>query len=231
MPRFSTALRSRSTLPCSAIASAFSARRIASRATGRRLRLRTASTASTCRAVRAPAFCRRECARASRCRRARGRGCWPAPKRSRWRRRDAGDPRQGRACVVPAHSASLRAFTPVFDGLWTRVNALMLGDPYSRGGGYGSPQRGPRDASLWGRIKHLENQQLMKSRSIKSSGTERERQLIARQHGQRLFGGLLFLDLLRCLIVNRGLPRFYLLHCCLKELRLLFFDIYNGDAR
>ena len=25
----------------------------------------------------------------------------------------------------PAHSASLRAFTPVFDGLWTRVNALM----------------------------------------------------------------------------------------------------------
>jgi len=29
--------------------------------------------------------------------------------------------------VVPAHSASLRAFTPVFDGLWTRVNALMLG--------------------------------------------------------------------------------------------------------
>jgi hypothetical protein len=23
------------------------------------------------------------------------------------------------------HSASLRAFTPVFDGLWTRVNALM----------------------------------------------------------------------------------------------------------
>ena len=29
--------------------------------------------------------------------------------------------------VVPAHSASLRAFTPVFDGLWTRVNALMPG--------------------------------------------------------------------------------------------------------
>src|SRR5262245_37906499 len=28
---------------------------------------------------------------------------------------------------IPAHSASLRAFTPVFDGLWTRVNALMLG--------------------------------------------------------------------------------------------------------
>src|ERR1700758_3475727 len=28
--------------------------------------------------------------------------------------------------VVPAHSASLRAFTPVFDGLWTRVNALIL---------------------------------------------------------------------------------------------------------
>src|SRR5260221_5742538 len=27
----------------------------------------------------------------------------------------------------PAHSASLRAFTPVFDGLWTRMNALMLG--------------------------------------------------------------------------------------------------------
>ena len=23
------------------------------------------------------------------------------------------------------HSASLRGFTPVFDGLWTRVNALM----------------------------------------------------------------------------------------------------------
>src|SRR5499427_613793 len=28
---------------------------------------------------------------------------------------------------IPAHSASLRAFTPVFDGLWTRVNALLLG--------------------------------------------------------------------------------------------------------
>ena len=29
---------------------------------------------------------------------------------------------------IPAHSASLRAaFTPVFDGLWTRVNALALG--------------------------------------------------------------------------------------------------------
>src|SRR5438128_2649294 len=25
------------------------------------------------------------------------------------------------------HSASLRAFTPVFDGLWTRVNALEAG--------------------------------------------------------------------------------------------------------
>jgi hypothetical protein len=31
------------------------------------------------------------------------------------------------SAVVPAHSASLRAFTPVFDGLWTRVNALVLG--------------------------------------------------------------------------------------------------------
>jgi hypothetical protein len=29
--------------------------------------------------------------------------------------------------LIPAHSASVRAFTPVFDGLWTRVNALMLG--------------------------------------------------------------------------------------------------------
>src|SRR5262244_1036671 len=29
--------------------------------------------------------------------------------------------------LIPAHSASSRAFTPVFDGLWTRVNALMLG--------------------------------------------------------------------------------------------------------
>src|SRR5262249_61083660 len=27
--------------------------------------------------------------------------------------------------LIPAHSASLRAFTPVFDGLWTRVNALI----------------------------------------------------------------------------------------------------------
>ena len=35
--------------------------------------------------------------------------------------------RRGLLPVVPAHSASLRAFTPVFDGLWTRVNALMLG--------------------------------------------------------------------------------------------------------
>jgi hypothetical protein len=29
--------------------------------------------------------------------------------------------------VIPAHRASLRAFTPVFDGLWTRANALVLG--------------------------------------------------------------------------------------------------------
>src|SRR5215467_8084124 len=29
--------------------------------------------------------------------------------------------------LIPAHSASLRACTPVFDGLWTRVNALMPG--------------------------------------------------------------------------------------------------------
>src|SRR5262249_62215650 len=29
------------------------------------------------------------------------------------------------------HSASLRAFTPVFDGLWTRVNALMAHAGYS----------------------------------------------------------------------------------------------------
>jgi hypothetical protein len=28
----------------------------------------------------------------------------------------------------PPHSASTRAFTPVFDGLWTRVNALMQGE-------------------------------------------------------------------------------------------------------
>jgi hypothetical protein len=27
--------------------------------------------------------------------------------------------------VITGHSASLRAFTPVFDGLWTRVNALL----------------------------------------------------------------------------------------------------------
>src|SRR5262249_3352696 len=27
--------------------------------------------------------------------------------------------------VIAGHSASLRAFTPVFNGLWTRVNALM----------------------------------------------------------------------------------------------------------
>jgi ethanolamine utilization protein EutA (predicted chaperonin) len=26
--------------------------------------------------------------------------------------------------VIAGHGASLRAFTPVFDGLWTRVNAL-----------------------------------------------------------------------------------------------------------
>src|SRR5262249_61589025 len=34
--------------------------------------------------------------------------------------------------LIPAHSASLRAFTPVFDGLWTRVNALMAGRPEVR---------------------------------------------------------------------------------------------------
>src|SRR5215831_14476192 len=37
------------------------------------------------------------------------------------------DIRGHRLMSAPAfrHSASLRAFTPVFDGLWTRVNALM----------------------------------------------------------------------------------------------------------
>src|ERR1700741_4369193 len=29
--------------------------------------------------------------------------------------------------LIPAHSASLRAFTPLFDGLCTRVNALVAG--------------------------------------------------------------------------------------------------------
>src|SRR6266436_2267100 len=35
---------------------------------------------------------------------------------------------------VPAtHSAPLRAFTPVFDGLWTRVDALLLSRGAPRG--------------------------------------------------------------------------------------------------
>src|SRR2546430_14590195 len=88
MRRFSTASRSRSILPCSVIASAFWARRIASRATLRRFRLLTASNASTFRASVATASCRRECATAFPCRRVRGRGSWPAPSRWRWRRRD-----------------------------------------------------------------------------------------------------------------------------------------------
>jgi hypothetical protein len=33
--------------------------------------------------------------------------------------------------LFPAHSASLRAFTPVFDGLWTRVHALLLSIQHS----------------------------------------------------------------------------------------------------
>jgi hypothetical protein len=33
--------------------------------------------------------------------------------------------RHGKIPLIPVHSASLRAFTPVFDGLSTRVNALM----------------------------------------------------------------------------------------------------------
>jgi hypothetical protein len=37
------------------------------------------------------------------------------------------DPRGVSTPLIPAHSASLRAFTPAFDGLWTRVNALMAG--------------------------------------------------------------------------------------------------------
>ena len=47
--------------------------------------------------------------------------------------------------VVPAHSASVRAFTPVFDGLWTRVNALMLETHIPE-----VPATGPRDASVAG---------------------------------------------------------------------------------
>src|SRR5215467_11249709 len=62
---------------------------------------------------------------------ARGRHAW---SRSRLAPQDEGGPRSTLvACgldsppFIPAHSASSRAFTPVFDGLWTRVNALMLG--------------------------------------------------------------------------------------------------------
>ena len=36
-----------------------------------------------------------------------------------------------RGCPACRHSASLRAFTPVFDGLWTRVNALMAHAGYA----------------------------------------------------------------------------------------------------
>src|SRR5262249_38896405 len=50
-----------------------------------------------------------------------GAGVWFHAARGMALRIDASPP------LIPAHSASLRAFTPVFDGLWTRVNALMLG--------------------------------------------------------------------------------------------------------
>src|SRR5215469_6672942 len=43
--------------------------------------------------------------------------------------------------LIPAHSASLRAFAPVFEGLWTRVNALMLGIQGPRTGALG-PRNG-----------------------------------------------------------------------------------------
>src|SRR5262249_57028405 len=49
--------------------------------------------------------------------------------------RESGNPgRNGSPQRVPAtHSASLTAFTPVFDGLWTRVNALLLSRGAPRG--------------------------------------------------------------------------------------------------
>src|SRR5215467_2835754 len=60
----------------------------------------------------------------------------------------------------PRNSASLRAFTPVHSppfryGLWTRANALMLGNPYSRGRwswvpATGSPRRQRSGVSLAG---------------------------------------------------------------------------------
>ena len=46
--------------------------------------------------------------------------------------------------LIPTHSASLRAFTPVFDGLWTRVNALMLGIQEELGPPDGSVAGAPR---------------------------------------------------------------------------------------
>src|SRR5262245_35514876 len=88
MLRFSTVLRWRSISRRSVIASAFSAKRIASHASLRPFPPRTASNASTFRASAATASCKRECATAFPCRRARGRGSWPAPRRSLWRRRD-----------------------------------------------------------------------------------------------------------------------------------------------
>ena len=39
---------------------------------------------------------------------------------------------------VRANSASIRAFTPVFDGLWTRATALMLA-PRNDGGDNDAP--------------------------------------------------------------------------------------------
>jgi len=46
--------------------------------------------------------------------------------------------------LIPAHSASLRAFTPVFDGLWTRVDALLL----PRGAPRGDERRSGGNSTL-----------------------------------------------------------------------------------
>src|SRR5947208_16276700 len=82
------------------------------------------------------------------------------------------------ASSLPGRSASIRAFTPVFDGLWTRVNALLPA--------HHSPQGSALGLGSAGCVAPLE--QASRHETPRAAAAQRvspERGGIARQHDER----------------------------------------------
>src|SRR5262249_11443962 len=126
----------------------------------RRWRRRRASGASPSGAGAATASCGRECATASPCRRARGRGSWPAPRRSRWHRRDS-DGGCSQSPFVPAKAGTQSLLDSRFRGNDRSFDAAVVASllippgglalvekcldafaPFGRGARFGDAARG-----------------------------------------------------------------------------------------